>query len=112
MEYFFELNRNNSRPAAGARNYEILAENDSPCKGFSAGYNIYYTNEYVTPGVHDDNEGFYVIKGSGTARINDVEKVIREGSFFIAPAGAPHAIKKDVDCEELEILLFHFPVTE
>ena len=43
------------------------------------------------------------------AQVGEEEAAISAGSFFYAPAGVPHAIKKDIEAPELEVILFHFP---
>ena len=53
---------------------------------------------------HHDNEDelFLVVKGSLTIQLEDREVVIREGEFFIVPAGTDH---RPVAVEEVHALL-------
>lgn len=109
MKYFSKVDRNAPKEAPGATNYPIFPDGTAPCKGCNASLNVYYCEEYPQPGVHDDNEGFYVVSGSGMAKIGDEESPISAGSFFYAPVGVPHAIKKDPGTPDMEVILFHFP---
>ncbi len=113
MKYFANVNWEAPKEAPGAVNYPIFNDGEAPCVGCNASVNRYYSEEYPSPaGVHEDNEGFYVVKGCGMSKIGDEETEIKEGTFFYAPAGVEHVIKKSPECESLEVVLFHFPVTE
>ncbi len=109
MKYFSKADMNAPKPAPGATNYPIFLDGTAPCEGCNASVNFYECKEYPVPGVHEDNEGFYVVKGSGWAKVAQEECPIEAGTFFYAPAGVPHAIRKNPDCPELEVVLFHFP---
>lgn len=111
MNYFSKLGKHNVKDAPGAKNYPIFIDGEAPIKGCNASIGVYHCEEYPTPGVHEDNEGFYVISGQGKAKIGDIESDISEGSCFYAPAGVPHAIKKAPNTPDLVIFLFHFPVS-
>lgn len=113
MKYFANIDWDSPKQFPGATGYPIFEEGTAPCKGCTAGLNHFNSEEYPEMlGVHEDNEGFYVISGSGMAKIGEEETVVKEGSFFYAPAGVPHGVKKDNTCEYMEVVLFHFPVTE
>ena len=107
--YFSEADMTKPREAAGATNYPIFDDGTAPCAGCNASVNFYVCIEYPVHGVHDDNEGFYVVKGTGTAKVGDEEQAIHPGSFFYAPAHVHHAIKKDAESEPMQVVLFHFP---
>lgn len=111
MTYFADADWSSPKAAPGAVNYPIFVDGTAPCKGCNASVNRYDTETYPVPGIHEDNEGFYVVRGSGMAKVGEEERSISEGTFFYAPAGVPHAIKKDGGCPVLEVVLFHFPVT-
>ncbi|WP_101910074.1 cupin domain-containing protein [Marasmitruncus massiliensis] len=108
MKYFATVDRSVERLPAGAKNYPIFLDEKAPIAGCNASMGQYYCEEYPTPGVHEDNEGFYVVSGKGMAVVGDEENKIAAGSFFYAPAGVPHAIKKDAGTPDLEIVMFHF----
>lgn len=75
--------------------------------GFCMGISLYTSSDYGKPGIHDDQEGFYVIEGSGTARVGDQEIPLCSGSGFIVPAGTPHSLKKDPAATVLKVLWAH-----
>ncbi len=109
MKYFSKADKHAPKDVPGATNYPIFPDGSAPCRGCNASVNFYHCGEYPAPGVHDDNEGFYVVHGSGMAKVGEEETAISAGSFFYAPAGVPHAIKKDARSSGLEVILFHFP---
>ena len=92
----------------GAHSYSIFQEETSYIKGYSACLNIFYSEEYQTMGVHEDNEGFYVVSGNGQMKVGDEEYDLSPGCSMLAPAHVPHAIRK-VGTKDLEVFLFHFP---
>ena len=75
--------------------------------GYRIGIAYYGSDEYGAPGVHDDQEGFYVLEGTGTAKIGDAEFKIRPGTGFIAHAGVPHTMKRDPDSSAIKVLWSH-----
>lgn len=87
----------------------FFEDGQTPCPGFRAMYNRFYNDVYLQPyGIHEDNEGFYVVAGTGKMMIGNEEFVLKPGVAMLAPAGVPHAIAKSSQ-EDLEIFLFHFP---
>ena len=109
MKYFSKADKKAPKVVPGATNYPIFSNDTAPCPDCNASVNVYHCEEYPPPGIHSDNEGFYVIRGSGMAQVGEEEAAISAGSFFYAPAGVPHTIKKDIEAPELEVILFHFP---
>lgn len=93
----------------GAWSHPVFTPANAPAPGFVAGVNVVWSDRYPSDGVHEDNEGFYVIKGTGWAKVGGEERQIGEGSCFFAPAGVPHAIRKDTASCDLEVFLFHYP---
>lgn len=108
MSYFKEVDPNIFTEPHGSKNFPIFTYDATPIKGVTAADAIYYNEEYPTPGVHDDIEGFFVYAGKGYAKVGAEEREIKEGCCFFAPAGVEHMIKKSPECEELRIFLFHF----
>lgn len=80
-------------------------------KGFCMGLAYYPLNTYREPGVHDDQEGFYVLEGTGMAKVGEQEFRIRPGAAFIAAAGVPHTMKRDPDSVPIKVLWAHGAVT-
>ncbi len=94
----------------GAKFYTMFDAKNTPIELSSASLGVYPITSYPTPGIHDDHEGFYVVEGSGKAIVGEEEFDLAPGIAFYAPAGLPHAIKKDEHSVDLKIFLFHFPV--
>jgi mannose-6-phosphate isomerase-like protein (cupin superfamily) len=87
--------------------YSLIDETNGCVAGFKSGIAIYASREYLTPGVHDDQEGFIVLVGKGWAKVGDEEFPLEPEVSFIAPAGVPHAIKRDANSEFVKVCWFH-----
>jgi len=85
----------------------LIDSSQGALKGFCMGISWYEGVEYGKPGVHADQEGFYVLEGTGTARIGDLEFRISPGSSFLACAGIPHTIKSDSQDVPVKVLWAH-----
>ncbi len=94
----------------GAVSWQLFTPDTSPIPGFYAMVNEFSNEEYLTPGIHADHEGFYVVEGFGTIRIGEVEYQIEAGTTMIVPAGTKHAIKR-IGKDTLKIFLYHFPLS-
>ncbi len=92
----------------GAYSDPIFATGSAPVGAFCAMLNVFFSDEYPEPGVHEDNEGFFVVSGRGTMKIAGAEYELVPGTAMVAPAGVAHAIKKRGD-EDLRVFLYHFP---
>jgi len=88
--------------------YPLFKKDAAPIPGCIAMHLVFHTDTYPEPGVHDDNEGFYVTSGNGMIKIGDEEYPISSGSAIYVPAGVKHAIKSDGG--DLGIFAYHFPV--
>jgi len=85
----------------------LIGQDNGATRGFCLGVSSYYLETYTEPGVHDDQEGFYVLEGTGKAKVGDEEFEIRPGSAFIAQKGVPHSIKKDSGSMPVKVLWTH-----
>lgn len=86
----------------------LLLDSSNGCvKGCCAGTAFYSLTEYSTPGVHEDQEGFYVLEGTGWAKVGNEEFRIEHGTSFMAPAGTPHTMKRDSDSVPIKVFWFH-----
>ena len=108
MSYFAVKDPSVFTEPHGSKNFPIFTEKNAPIAGVTASDAAYYNTAYPAPGVHEDNEGFYVYAGHGYARVGDEEQPIAEGSCFYAPAGVPHQVRRAEDCEAVRVFLFHF----
>jgi mannose-6-phosphate isomerase-like protein (cupin superfamily) len=86
---------------------ELIGEAHGATNGYCLGIAFYSLETYNVPGIHDDQEGFYVLEGTGRARVGDEEFDIRPGSAFIAQKGVPHSIKKDPGSVPVKVLWSH-----
>jgi len=94
-------------PSTGHRSGRLIHEAHGAVNGYCIGIGYYDKEEYGQPGIHEDQEGFYVLEGTGTAKIGDEEFKIRPGTAFIAARRVPHAIKKDPDSPPVKVLWSH-----
>ena len=85
----------------------ILDEKNGCINGCKTGISIYDNTEYKKGGVHEDQEGFYVLEGKGFALFGEEEHEIYPGMTMIAPAGVKHQIKRNEDSEAIKIFYFH-----
>ncbi len=85
----------------------LIGKENGATSGFCMGVSYYALTEYGKPGIHEDQEGFYVLDGTGTARVGDQEFAVRPGSCFIANKGVPHTLKRDVDSGPVKVLWCH-----
>ncbi len=90
----------------GHGSFPLLTAEHGCTGGCCTGISYYTALEYTPPAVHEDQEGFYVINGRGTARIAETEFSVEPDMSFIAPAGAVHQFK--CDCGEAPLVLFWF----
>lgn len=108
MTYFKKVNTKVFTEPHGSINFPIFTYETAPIDGVCASDAVYMNNEYPPAGVHDDHEGFFVYSGEGYAKVGEEEQDICAGTCFYAPAGVKHQIKKNENCKELRIFLFHF----
>ena len=94
----------------GHTSYFLLDEKNGCTAGCKTGVSAYELAEYNKPGVHDDQEGFYVIEGSGWAKVGDQEFRVEPEGSFIVPAHQEHSLKKDLESVPLKVFWFHAAV--
>ena len=88
----------------------LLSEEQGCRAGCRTGLLLYRQEEYRQGGVHEDQEGFFVLEGTGKAMVGENEVSISPGSCFIVPPGSYHSIKKDPTCEYIKLFFFHAAV--
>ena len=79
----------------------------SSVNGFLMGISEYDVEEYGESGIHEVQEGFYVVSGEGFVKLGEREFHVRAGSAFIAPAGLAHAIRKRPGGEPVRLVWAH-----
>ena len=110
MSCFTRLKDKQDSKGYGHNGYNLLDESNGCVNGACTGISLYTALEYSKPGVHADQEGFYVIEGTGWAKVGDEEFRVEPDTSFIAPAGVPHTVKRDPNCEAVKIIWFHSAV--
>lgn len=96
----------------GATTYPIHTLEHAPIDGCYTMLNIFTETQYPDAwGVHEDNEGFFVLSGTGSYYIDGAEYALEPGTSMVAPAGRPHGIKK-VGKEDLMVFIYHFPARQ
>ena len=93
-----------------APNYRLLTADNGCQAGMCSGITVYSSYEYKKPGVHEDQEGFFVLEGEGFAKLGDEEFAIKKGDSFVAGVGVPHAVKTKEGCEPVKVFWFHSAV--
>ncbi|MCE9613599.1 MAG: cupin domain-containing protein [Lentisphaerae bacterium] len=94
-------------PSTGRRAGMLIDATQGAVNGYCMGTAYYDGTTYREPGVHDDQEGFYVLEGTGTAKVGGGEFRIRPGSAFIAAKGVPHTMKRDPESGPIKVLWSH-----
>ena len=93
------------------KTYNMLGEKEGCVAGCSAGVTIFMSDQYNVPGTHNNQEGFYVLEGTGWGKIGDEEfKVEPEMALFV-PAGVTHCFKRDPESVGLKVFWFHAKVS-
>jgi mannose-6-phosphate isomerase-like protein (cupin superfamily) len=85
----------------------LIDSSTGAINGFSMGISEYFADEFGKAGIHEDQEGFYVIEGNGSALIGKKEFNINKGDSFLVPANTEHVLRKDKNCEILKVLWSH-----
>ena len=85
----------------------LLGPECGTLNGCTCGILEYTQTEYNQGGIHEDQEVFYVLEGSGAALVGEVEFPLRPGCCFHVPPRHYHAIKRDSDCPSIRLFFFH-----
>lgn len=92
------------------KTYNMLGEHNGLVSGSSAGITVFMADEYNVAGTHNDQEGFFVLEGSGWGKIGDQEFKVEPDMAYVVPAGVTHCFKKDPGTEGLKVFWFHAQV--
>ena len=88
-----------------------LLDQENGCRGGCRCGILEYTQlDYFQGGVHEDQEVFYVLSGTGYAKVGDREFPLFPGVCFAALPGQYHAMKRDKDVPYLRLFFFHAAV--
>ena len=94
----------------GHKGSTIIDESNGAVNGFFMGIAYYDLTEYGKPGIHEDQEGFYILEGTGTAKVGEEEFAIEPGTAFIAAKGVPHTVKRGSGSTPIKVFWSHGPV--
>jgi len=86
---------------------ELIGLKNGTKNGFCIGISVYHSEHYGKPGIHNNQEGFYVIEGTGKAKIGDNEFSISPGMGFLVMANVAHTIKKDPNSIPIRLIWAH-----
>jgi mannose-6-phosphate isomerase-like protein (cupin superfamily) len=102
-EYFdvCSLNMNEPRPSK-----KLL----DGLKGCCSGITFHTSTEYGEPGVHEDQEGFFVVEGTGFLNMDGEEIPVKPDTVIILPPGVAHTFKRNPDSVPLKIFWYHAAV--
>ncbi|HIS51359.1 MAG TPA: cupin domain-containing protein [Candidatus Onthomonas avicola] len=75
--------------------------------GCCMGICLYNAAEFSAPGVHDDQEGFFVLEGSGEAELDGERLPVQAGTALILPPGVRHSFRRHPNVPYLKVLWFH-----
>lgn len=89
--------------------YMLKAENGCAAD-CTAGISVHTKTEYPVPGTHENQEGFFVLDGTGRAKVGGEEFGIEPDMAFIVPANTPHSIKKDPSSGPVKVFWFRAAV--
>jgi hypothetical protein len=93
----------------GLVTYKMLDATNGCVNGFCCGIAYFDTTEYPASNpVHDDQEGFVCMQGSGWAKVGDEEFRVEPQCAWIVKAGTAHGLKRDPSCQgPLVVCWFH-----
>ena len=85
----------------------LLSYEHGTTKDFSMGISIYTETEFSTPGIHDVQEVFYVLEGSGYLKLENEEFYIEAGDAFVVKPNTYHTMKKIDENSTLKLIWIH-----
>lgn len=92
----------------GKKTYRFLTAENGCVNGCASGTTVYADYEFSAhPGVHQDQEGFYVLEGEGYAKLDDLVFPIKAGDSFVALPGVAHTLKTKEGCAPVKVFWFH-----
>ena len=85
----------------------LLGPDSGTLGGCTCGILEYTQTEFIQGGVHEDQEVFYVLEGSGEALVGEETFPLRKGDCFHVAPGKYHYIKRDESCPSIKLFFFH-----
>ncbi len=106
MKVSVRLDEVNAVDFPGRQLKTLLESSTVGSVGFTMGVIRYLPGCVVEPHTHDDQEGIYVMKGKGKARIGEEDIDLGPGVAFYIAKGARHSVRNPFD-EPLEVVFCH-----
>lgn len=91
----------------GHGSFRMLGSEQGCTNGCCAGISYYSMKEYTPPAIHEDQEGFLVLSGSGWVKIGEEEFRVDSETAFIVPAKMCHQMKSISSEIPLTVFWFH-----
>ena len=91
----------------GHGSFHLLGKAEGCVNDCAAGISYYSSKEYTPGAVHEFQEGFIVLSGSGYVRIGSEEFYVDKNTAFIAAAGQEHQMKCVDEADPLTVFWFH-----
>ena len=110
MNYFVSVKDAELKDFKNHYIYLLANEKNGCVNGCKMGISVYTTTEFLPTTVHDDQEGFYVLEGTGYVKLDRAEYYIEPGMSFIVPAGVDHTVRKAEGSENVKLFWFHAAV--
>lgn len=108
--YLIQMQEKKSSDKGHVTHYTVLNEDYGGIPGSNIGIADYANTNYLTPGVHEDQEFFYVIEGVGKAKIGECEINIAKDSMFVVPPNTEHTIMSSDSNNPVRVLWVHNPI--
>lgn len=105
----FAVHANDVKPIMKEGHHvQFLLNHKNGCvAGCNAAIGYYTSEDFVITGAHEDQEVFFVLEGTGQAKVGDDIIDISPGSCFLVKPGLIHGIKRDPGCEYVKAVFFH-----
>lgn len=88
----------------------LLSEETGTLAGCVCGILEYTNSAYELDGIHEDQEVFYVLEGSGEARVGDETFPLSQGDCLYIPPHVRHAVRRSKEHPSLRLFFFHAAV--
>lgn len=89
------------------RFHPLLLPEMGTLAGCTCGILEYTQSAYMLDGIHEDQEVFYVLEGSGEARVGEESITLSQGDCLYVPPRVRHAVRRSEDVPVLRLFFFH-----
>lgn len=93
-------------------NFDLTTTNPSKLltaasNGCCVGICYYNADAFAAPGIHEDQEGFYVLEGAGEVALDGRVYPLEPGMAFILAPGVQHSFRRNAGVSYIKVLWFH-----